>query len=101
VSQRRSKTPIQLGEIVVNGGKTIQVVRSDPGRSTLSGVAKAEYNDWQFWPLVWDLNRDKVGPNPNRLSPGLQSLVLPLTAYTAQEQMDARRRAPSWRNYPA
>jgi hypothetical protein len=103
VAQRRNgqpKPPVQGDEIVVTGGKTIEVAKSDPNRATLSGIAKKEYGSWELWPLLWDLNKDKIGQNPNRLAQGLKLLVLPLARYTAQEQADAKRRAPTWKNYP-
>lgn len=101
VEKRRASTgPVQGDDIVVVGGKNVEVVAGDPSRSTLSGIAKAEYGTWELWPLIYDLNKDKIGANPNRIRPGLQLLVLPLPRYTEQEIASAKRRAPTWKNYP-
>ncbi len=88
-----------LGDIHVSGGKSIVVVPGDLKSSTLSGISKAEYGEFNLWPLIYDLNRDVVGANPNRLKAGMKLLVLPLNVYTPQEIADARKRAPSWKNY--
>jgi hypothetical protein len=60
---------------------------------------KAEYGSFDLWPLIYDLNKDKIGPNPNRLKPNTQLLVLPLDRYDPKEVADAKKRAPSWKSY--
>ena len=82
---------------VVNG-KTVIVQAGVPHRATLSGIAKAEYGDFNLWPLIYDLNKDKIGSNPNLLKPNTELFLLPIDQYDAQEVADARRRAPTWRN---
>jgi hypothetical protein len=52
-----------------------------------------------LWPLIYDLNKNVVGPNPNRLQPGSRVVVRELSAFTPEQVADARRRGPSWRNY--
>ena len=100
VEQRRgSKPTVTLPEQHIQGGKSIEVKRGDPARSTLSGIAKAEYQDWMLWPLIYDLNKDVIGSNPNQLKAGISLLILPKEHYTAQEISSARQRAPLWRNY--
>jgi len=81
------------------GGKTVQVTRFDHPRSTLSGIAQAEYGDWKLWPLIYDVNESLIGSNPNRLQPGLQLMVMPISHYKPHEIADAKRRAPSWKAY--
>jgi hypothetical protein len=88
-------------DIIVTGGFTVEVAAGNSEKSTLSGIAKAQYGDLNLWPLIFDLNKDKIGPNPNRIKPGMKLLLLPIERYTAVELADARRRAPTWRNYPA
>lgn len=68
-----------------------------PGDS-LSGIARAEYGDVDLWPLLYDLNKAKVGANPNLIPPGLSLSVAPLSSYTAEQISDAKRRAPSWKS---
>ena len=71
-----------------------------PDRMTYkSPIAKAQYGDFNLWPLIYDLNKAKIGPNPNRLKPGTDLLLLQLTAYSQSDLADARRRAPSWKQY--
>jgi hypothetical protein len=80
----------------VAGEKTIEVVSG----TTLSGLAKTEYGSFELWPLIWDLNRQVVGTNPNRLTPGTKVRLRSLAAYTPDQIDDAKRRAGTWRNYP-
>ncbi len=98
VARKRGKV-IQGPIVQVSGGRTVVVTAGDPDRSTLSGIAKKEYGDWQLWPLIYDLNMEKIGRNPNLVQPGMSLLVLPAGTYSPQEQAQARSRASSWRNY--
>lgn len=100
LAKRGRKPVMQLPEMPVTGGKTVVVTRGDPARSTLSGIAKAQYGSMDLWPLLHDLNKQVIGPNPNRIQAGMKLLVLPLSTYTPAEIADARKRAPSWRNHP-
>ncbi|HYF09044.1 MAG TPA: hypothetical protein VD970_15585 [Acetobacteraceae bacterium] len=68
--------------------------------TTLSGIAADKYQDWRYWPLLWDANRPVVGSNPNLLKIGISISVPPLAGFTAQQKTDAIRRAPSWKLYP-
>jgi hypothetical protein len=77
------------------GGNTVVVAAGD----TLSGLAAKYYGTVEYWPLLWDANRKVVGPNPNRISPGMRLSVPPLSSFTQAQLADARRRFPTWRNY--
>jgi len=99
VQRKRGTRKITLDEIHVKGGMTVEVRAGNPNASTLSGIAKAQYGDFNLWPLIYDLNKDTIGANPNVLTPGAKLLVLPMSAYTAQELAAARARAPTWKNY--
>jgi hypothetical protein len=48
-----------------------------PG-DTLSGLALKHYGSVEYWPLIWDGNRETIGENPNRIRPGMTLVVLPL-----------------------
>jgi hypothetical protein len=67
--------------------------------STLSGFSKAEYGTFDYWPLIWDLNREAIGANPNRLPRGARIRIAALSAYSPDELADAKRRAPTWKKY--
>lgn len=97
---RKGRKVLQAPETTIVGGYTVEAVAGSPDKSTLSGIAKSEYGDFNLWPLIFDLNKDKLGNNPNRLKPGTKLLLLPIARYASAELADARRRAPSWRNYP-
>jgi hypothetical protein len=88
--------PIRLPEVDVSGGYAVTVT---PGAS-LSAIAKQQYGDFTLWPLIYDLNRAKIGPNPNHIKPGTSLLLMKLTAYSQAELADARKRAPSWKHAP-
>jgi hypothetical protein len=96
VKRRRGSNGAEEGEeIKVVGGKTVNVVAG----TTLSGISKAEYGTFDLWTLIFDLNKDTIGPNPNKLKVGQQLLVLPIQRYTPQEIASAKQRAPTWKNY--
>ena len=59
--------------------------------------ANMQYGDFNLWPLIYDLNKAKIGSNPNHIKPGTKLLLLPLSSYTGAEVAAARRRAPSWK----
>jgi hypothetical protein len=77
------------------GVKTVVV---NPGDSLCTLAAKY-YGTDEYWPLLWDANRDLVGSNPNRIDPRKPLSVPPLSSFTQAQLADARRRFPTWRNY--
>jgi hypothetical protein len=83
-----SGPPITLNYWIVQRGES------------LSGIAKASWGNYDYWPLLWDANRGAVGDNPNRLKPETRLLIPPISRYSAAELAAARRRAPSWKSYP-
>ena len=97
---RSGKKVLQGPAVNIVGGYSIEVAAGRPERSSLSGIAKAQYGEFELWPLIFDLNKDKIGPNPNRITPGTRLLLLPKERYTPVELADARRRCGTWRNHP-
>jgi hypothetical protein len=77
------------------GARTITVVRGD----TLSGLAKAHYGAFEYWPLLWDANRSTIGDNPNLIRAGMKLNVPPFNSFSKAQLDDARRRHPTWKNY--
>jgi nucleoid-associated protein YgaU len=53
-----------------------------PG-DTLSGIAQKFYGDSEAWDLIYNRNRDKIGPSPDALKTGME-LVIP-QAYSGAE----------------
>jgi len=74
---------------------TVTAVRG----STLSAIAETKYGTWELWPLIYDLNKIEIGPNPNKVRIGLRLSVRPLWRYSAIQIADAKRRAATWRSY--
>ena len=100
LERKGKKKPVVQGPAInIVGGFTVEVVAGRSDRATLSGIAKAHYGEFNLWPLIYDLNKDKIGPNPNRLRPGTKLLLLPLETYTLAERATARKRASTWKNY--
>jgi len=98
--ERKGKKKVLQGpETRIVGGYTVEVAAGQADKSTLSGIARAQYGDFNLWPLIFDLNKNKIGTDPNRLTPGTRLLLLPLARYTSAELADARKRAPTWKNY--
>jgi hypothetical protein len=75
--------------------KTITVARN----SSLSAIALAEYGSLDLWPLIHDLNKAKMGPNPNLVSMGTTLEIAPLSSYDPAQIAWARSQAPSWRHH--
>lgn len=73
----------------------VVVARGD----TLSGLAAKHYGSMEYWPLLWDANKETIGANPNRISPGMTLKVPALSAFGEKEKADARRRHPTWKSY--
>jgi hypothetical protein len=74
--------PLQLGI-------TLYVVQ--PGDS-LSKIAAQYYGSMYLWPLIYDSNRNVVGPNPNLIHPGLKLLIPDLTKFSKNEIREAEQR---------
>jgi nucleoid-associated protein YgaU len=87
---------VQGMEIVVTGGLSVEAT---PG-SSLSAIARAQYGDYRLWPLIYVLNKQRIGPNPNVVKAGTKLLLLPLSRYTQAELAAARQQAPTWKAYP-
>ncbi|MCR5882465.1 hypothetical protein LRS03_06145 [Rhizobacter sp. J219] len=75
--------------------KTVTVAHN----SSLSAIALAEYGSLDLWPLIYDLNKARIGPNPNLVSAGTTLSIAPLASYSAAQLAWARSQAPSWRHY--
>ena len=99
LANKGKRKVVKLPGFIVKAGETIEVTKGDPSRSTLSGIARKQYGKMYLWPLIYDLNIDKIGKNPNRLKPGTKLTILPLEQYTSSEIDNARKRASSWRDY--
>lgn len=74
--------------------KTVTVSRN----SSLSAIAQAEYGSLDLWPLIYDLNKARLGPNPNLVAIGTVLEIAPLTSYTTTQIAWARSQAPTWRH---
>jgi hypothetical protein len=83
------------GVAPATGPKTVVM---SPG-SSLSSVAQAEYGSPDLWPLLYDLNKAKIGQNPNLVRRGLRLSVAPLASYTPEQIAQAKLRAPSWKRF--
>ena len=84
-----------LGRKSIGLFKTVVVVAG----SSLSDIARTEYGSLDLWPLIHDLNKSKIGPNPNLIAPGLSLSISPLTNYTAEQIAWAKHRASTWRQF--
>jgi LysM repeat protein len=78
------------------GSQTVFAASGD----TLSGLAQKYYGSVEYWPLLWDTNRGVVGTNPNKIRAGMQLQIPPFAAFTPAQLQDAKKRFPTWRNYP-
>jgi nucleoid-associated protein YgaU len=76
---------------------TLPKVTVAPG-DTLSGLALKHYSSVEYWPLIWDANRETVGENPNRIRPGIKLTIPALSDFSVPEKQNARHRYLTWRN---
>lgn len=68
---------------------------------SLSAISKKLYNTFEYWPLLWDLNPQAVrNGNPNRTIAGAVLQYKQLSDYTPAQLADAKKRFPTWKNYP-
>ena len=79
---------------------TDEIIAVIPRSTTLSGVSMQKYKTYELWSLIWDLNKAAIGENPNRLQHVKELKVRSLSAYSQAEIADARKRAPTWKNFP-
>lgn len=65
----------------------------------LSLIAGKIYQNVELWPLLWDLNKSEY-PNPNRVPVGAVLKYKDIHEFSQAEISDAKRRSPTWKNYP-
>ncbi len=69
-------------------GESYRVVAGD----SLSIIAGKFWHDVLLWPLIYDANRAKIGPNPNFINIGLVLSIPDINQFTEQEKIAARAR---------
>ncbi len=90
------RTPVSPAAAGPSGAaKSVEVFKG----LTLSDLANAEYGDWELWPLLYDQNKALIGASPNRLRIGQKLTVAPLKSFKPTQIADAKKRAPSWKNF--
>ncbi len=65
----------------------------------LSKVSMSYYGTHHMWPLIWDANRELIGPNPNRVPKEIYLRILKQHVYTAAQLAEAKRRSLNWKSY--
>jgi hypothetical protein len=75
--------------------KTVVVAKGD----SLSSLSAKYYGTEEYWPLLYRKNFKVVGPNPNRITPGMQLQVFPLSAFTPAFLDEMKRQAPFWKGF--
>ncbi len=95
---RDSKSTFNPFAEFLDEAASVTTVVVNPGDSLCTLAAKY-YGTDEYWPLLWDANRDLVGSNPNRIDTRKPLSVPPLSFFTQAQLDDARRRFPTWRNY--
>jgi hypothetical protein len=85
-------TPPRLDRFWVVKGKDPKTGKHD----TLSGISKRFYGVFDYWPVIFDANRDKVS-DPNIIKPGWRLKVPFLDEISEAEKANARQRHKNWR----
>ncbi len=65
----------------------------------LSKVSMSYYGTHHMWPLIWDANRELIGPNPNRVPKEIYLRILKQHVYAAAQLAEAKRRSLNWKSY--
>jgi hypothetical protein len=52
-----------------------------------------------FWPVIYDANRQVIGPNPNKLRRGQVLKIPSIQGYSPMQLDQIRRRGRDWRKY--
>jgi nucleoid-associated protein YgaU len=63
---------------------------------SLSLIAGRQWGDVLFWPLLYNANKDLVGPNPNYLRIGLRLTIPDISRFSQAELDQARTRGRHW-----
>lgn len=74
-----------------NGGSVYKVIAGD----SLSIIAGKYLSDVLLWPLIYDANKAKIGPNPNLINIGLTLSIPDINQFTPGELTAARTRGRS------
>lgn len=64
---------------------------------SLSLIAGKFYGDVLLWPIIYDANKQVVGPDPNKIYPGQKLTIPEISGYSQQQLTDARNRGRNWR----
>lgn len=65
----------------------------------LSKVSLSYYGTYHMWPLIWDANRELIGPNPNRVPKDIYLRILKPHVYSAAQRAEAKRRSLNWNSF--
>lgn len=63
---------------------------------TLSGISKRIYGIFDYWPIIYDANRDQI-QDPNVIKPGWRLKVPFLSQLSEADKANARQRHKAWR----
>jgi murein DD-endopeptidase MepM/ murein hydrolase activator NlpD len=55
---------------------------------TLSGIAGNMYGDIQMWPIIYKVNKEAIGGNPDMIQPGTELIIPDTSAYNALSQKE-------------
>lgn len=91
------KTFYWPGPPVVQSPPRKHVVR--PG-DWLSKLALTYYGDVNKWPLIYDANSLKIGPDPNKIKPNTELVIPDLSAISPGHLANALQRAKQWSRSP-
>lgn len=65
----------------------------------LSKVSMSYYGTHHMWPLIWDANRELIGPNPNRVPKDIYLKILKPHVYSSAQIAEAKRRSLNWKSF--
>ncbi len=79
---------------VISGKKELYTVA--PG-DWLSKISLKYYKDALLWPIIYDVNKDVIGSNPNRIAPGMKLSIPDIKNLTKGELDRYRIRGKNWK----
>jgi LysM repeat protein len=63
----------------------------------LSKISLKYYKDALLWPILYDVNKQVIGSNPNRIAPGMKLYIPEINGLTKNELDQYRIRGKNWK----
>lgn len=90
IIQQTQEPPVEI----ISGKKEVYTVVSG---DWLSKISLKYYKDALLWPILYDVNKETIGSNPNRIAPGMKLIIPEITGLTKNELDKYRICGKNWK----